>query len=131
MITDSKQVCFVKMTGRRVQEELYTHANDLSTENCGKNCGRKLQEEAETVFLSTFRDRAWRRRMGEGKDCPVERSRLAGVIEELTLGLARNAASLFNSPCDFPMLQIHLDSQSIANFQEGNEIAVDPFFNLG
>jgi hypothetical protein len=96
-----------------------------------ENCGRKLQEEAETVSLSTFRGRAWRRRTGEGKDCPVECSRLAGVIEELTLGLARNAASLFNSPCDFAMLQLHLDSQSIANFQEGNEVAVDPFFNLG
>ena len=85
----------------------------------------------DTVFLSIFRGMAWRRRTGEGKDCPVECSWLAGIIEELTLGLARNAASLFNSPCDFPMLQLHLDSKSIANFQEGNEIAVDPFFNLG
>ena len=110
-----------------LQEELYIHGNDLSTENCG----RKLREEADTAFLSTFRGRPWRRRTGEGKDCPVEPSRLAGGIEDLTLGLALNAASLFNSPCDFAMLQLHLDSQSIANFQEGNEVAVDPFFNLG
>jgi len=50
--------CFGKMVKRKFQEELYTHANDLSTENCG----RKLQEEADTVFLSIFRGRAWRRR---------------------------------------------------------------------
>ena len=35
---------FGKMVKRKFQEELYTHANDLSTENGG----RKLQEEADT-----------------------------------------------------------------------------------
>ena len=61
------------------------------------------------------------------KDCLVGGSRLSGCC---VLGLGCDTASLSNSLCDVPMFKFHLDSQGIANFQEGKEVAVDPVFDL-
>jgi len=45
MITDSNQVCFVKMIGRRVQEvliEYHFHFRDSEITNFGRESGRDL-----------------------------------------------------------------------------------------
>ena len=66
--------CFGKMVKRKFQEELYTHANDLSTENCRR---KRTEQVYDSPFMPTHFSHHWLDNLaniadkrGTAKRCP-------------------------------------------------------------